>query len=232
MEMNGVIRSLYRCILKASRCYGEGASKRNLPAKREIERLNAVLRYQQLQVPSGGSMNQRLAVMYTQQMFRKNFHCNSKSVALFVEDAFAILKTLHKRGTSLQTFPFSSASEEITEGCKVEVESRFLEVRTGWYHYDYKVKVTNMTDKHLQIVSEHLNSVDENLDKKELAIGLYSALKTKNPALKAGDSFEFTKRFFCRTPLGSLSGSYLLFDVDSGEVSKARFAPILLSVDA
>jgi len=226
-----LVQTLYRSSLKTARLYGEGAQRRQLPAKKELEKMNSLLKHEKIVLRSG-MMTPELATTLVQQMFRQHAELtNPEQIGLAIEDAFVVLKRMQNKAEVLRIFPFRSFSEQITNGCKISARSQFLFERAGgWVFYEYAVKVTNLTeDKHLQLVTEELDTIDENVQKRKVKSALRSSIKTKIPILPPGESFEFSKKYPLRTRTGSISGKYLLLDTSSGQILEAQMAPFLLS---
>jgi len=158
---------------------------------------------------------------------------NPEQIGSLIDDAFSVLKKITTKAEVLRIFPLRCFSEQITNGCKIAARSQFLFERAGgWVFYQYAVKVTNLTeDKHLLLVTEDLEAIDENIQRKRVKYALGTFIKTKIPVLKPGESFEFSKRYPMQTRMGSISGTYLLLDTVTGQILEAQMAPFLLSDD-
>jgi uncharacterized protein affecting Mg2+/Co2+ transport len=228
MASKSLASTLYRAILSSAKRYGEGAQKRCLPAKKEMEGFNSVMKSLQLPIPTSGIMNSQIATHAVQSVFRSQPEAQE---AAYMADAFAVLRKLRQKEIVLNRFPNQTFSDCTTDGCKIESKSRYLwERANGWHFWDYTVKITNNTERSLQLFTEKLRTTDENLNERNLEFALIASLKTL-PVIKPGEQYEFTKRMMFRTKCGSLSGSYMLIDTEKGEALHAKMSPILLTAN-
>lgn len=118
----------------------------------------------------------------------------------------------------------------VTNGIKVEVESRFIPERSSTqeqqYFFAYRVKISNEGDGTAQLVSRHW--IITNADGEEQEVR-GPGVVGEQPVLKPGDTFEYTSFCPLTTAVGTMHGSYTMVTPD-GATFEAAIAPFTLAV--
>lgn len=120
-------------------------------------------------------------------------------------------------------------SSTVTRGVKVDVESEYVEERSnpdqGVYFFAYKVVITNVGDRPVQLISRHWIITNAE-GKKEEVRG--PGVVGETPKLAPGESFEYTSFCPLNTPFGMMHGTYQMVTQDGDEFD-AAIAPFTLS---
>ena len=124
--------------------------------------------------------------------------------------------------------PKVTSSEAITEGVRVEVAARYSEEhsspRQGRWFFLYTIRITNESDRTVQLISRHWVITDATEHVEEVrgpgVIG-------EQPVLGPGKTFEYTSGCPLATPFGSMEGSYQMVVV-GGEPFDATIDRFLL----
>jgi len=119
-----------------------------------------------------------------------------------------------------------SNSEATTQGIRVEVESRYSPERSrpGLWFFLYTVKISNLGDEAVQLISRHWIIRDAN-DRVDEVQG--DGVVGEQPVLEPGESYQYTSGCPLPTPFGSMLGSYQMVTAD-GEEFDAEIAEFLL----
>jgi ApaG protein len=100
-----------------------------------------------------------------------------------------------------------SGSEVVTQGIRVEVESRYSAHHSGpgvWF-FLYTIRISNDGAETAQLVSRHWIITDANGRVEEVQ---GPGVVGDQPVLQPGDSYEYTSGCPLPTPFGSMQGSY------------------------
>ncbi len=120
------------------------------------------------------------------------------------------------------------SSHATTRGIRVDVESRYVPERSspddGEWFFAYSVRVTNQSDRVVQLVSRHWVITDATGHVEEVK---GPGVVGEQPVLQIGESFEYTSACPLSTPVGSMHGTYQMITA-SGERFDARIAPFSL----
>jgi len=121
-----------------------------------------------------------------------------------------------------------SSSEAVTEGIRVEVESRYSPehsdpVLQQWF-FIYTVRISNEGDRTVQLLSRHWLIRDATGRVEEVR---GPGVVGEQPVLAPGEAFEYTSGCPLHTPYGSMEGSYQLVVEGGGRVD-ADIAPFEL----
>lgn len=123
-----------------------------------------------------------------------------------------------------------SVSISVTNGIKVEVESRFVPERSSaqeqQYFFAYRVRISNEGDGTAQLMSRHW--IITNADGEEQEVR-GPGVVGEQPVLKPGDTFEYTSFCPLTTAVGTMHGSYTMVTPD-GATFEAAIAPFTLAV--
>ncbi len=120
------------------------------------------------------------------------------------------------------------ASETVTRGVRVKVESSFLPARSspkrGRWVFSYTITIANEGTEPVQLLERHWIITDSDGDVQEVR---GPGVVGKQPKLDPGASFRYTS--FCPLPtsFGTMHGTYRMADA-SGGTFDARIAPFSL----
>jgi ApaG protein len=119
-----------------------------------------------------------------------------------------------------------SSSEATTQGIRVEVESRYSPERSrpGLWFFLYTVRISNLGDETVQLISRHWTIRDANGQVEEVQ---GAGVVGEQPVLEPGESYQYTSGCPLLTPFGSMLGSYQMVTAD-GEQFDAEVAEFLL----
>jgi ApaG protein len=120
-------------------------------------------------------------------------------------------------------------SEAITRGVAVTVRTFYVAERSDptqdYYFFAYRVRITNVGDEAVQLVSRHWIITDgENEVEEVKGPGVIG----ETPHLEPSQSFEYTSACPLRTPVGTMHGTYQMV-LSSGEGFDAEIAPFTLA---
>lgn len=100
-------------------------------------------------------------------------------------------------------------SVETTRGVRVEVESAYVPDRSspeqGYFFFAYQVRIENVGDDVVQLVTRHWIITDANGHVEEVK---GPGVVGETPVLAPGDSFTYTSACPLRTPVGAMHGTY------------------------
>jgi ApaG protein len=121
-------------------------------------------------------------------------------------------------------------SEATTRGVRVQVQSTYVPERSspreGHYFFAYRVRISNVGEETVQLVSRHwLISDGEGQVEHVQGPGVVG----EQPVLEPGESFEYTSFCPLHTPIGSMHGSYQMVTA-GGARFDAQIAPFSLAV--
>lgn len=121
-------------------------------------------------------------------------------------------------------------SEATTRGVRVQVQSFYVpdrsEPRQGQFFFAYRVRIANVGDETVQLVSRHWVITDGE-GRVEHVRG--PGVVGEQPVLGPGQSFEYTSFCPLATAIGSMHGSYQMVTA-SGARFDAEIAPFSLAV--
>ena len=116
-------------------------------------------------------------------------------------------------------------SDTLTEQIRVRTESFFVpeesDQRSGYYHFGYRIRITNEGDAPARLISRHWNITD-GLGRVEEVKGL--GVVGRQPRLAPGETHEYQSCCPLYTRYGTMQGTYhmrrddgSMFDVAIGE---------------
>lgn len=116
-------------------------------------------------------------------------------------------------------------STAVTEGVRIEVESRYLPERSApmmhRFVFAYRVRITNGSERTVQLVTRHWVVTHGDGEQEEVR---GPGVVGEQPVLAPGQAFEYTSGAILRTPNGSMHGTYQM-RVEGGEDFDAVIAP-------
>jgi ApaG protein len=121
-------------------------------------------------------------------------------------------------------------SEATTRGVRVQVHSAYVPERSSpresHYFFAYRVRVSNLGEETVQLVSRHWLITDgEGQVEHVQGPGVVG----EQPVLEPGESFEYTSFCPLHTPIGSMHGTYQMVSA-GGARFDAEIAPFSLAV--
>jgi ApaG protein len=103
--------------------------------------------------------------------------------------------------------------EAITHGIRIQVEPAYVRdqsnPRENYYYFSYKVRISNVSERRVQLLSRHWIITDA-YGKVEEVMG--PGVIGQQPTIKPGESFEYSSFCPLATPTGSMKGTYLMMD--------------------
>ncbi len=121
-------------------------------------------------------------------------------------------------------------SEAITKGVAVTVQSFYVaersDPRRDYYFFAYRVRIANVGDETVQLMSRHWIITDGE-DQVEEVKG--PGVIGEQPVLEPDQSFEYTSACPLKTPVGTMQGTYQMVR-SGGEGFDAEIAPFTLAV--
>ena len=117
-------------------------------------------------------------------------------------------------------------SEAVTNQIRVEVMSRHSpeNSRQGEWVFQYTVRITNLGDETVQLVSRHWIITDA-LEHTEEVVG--PGVVGEQPVLAPGESFKYSSWCPLKTPTGMMRGAYQMART-GGEQFDIEIAPFAL----
>jgi ApaG protein len=121
-------------------------------------------------------------------------------------------------------------SDTTTRGVRVQVQAAYVPERSspreGHYFFAYRIRVSNVGDDTVQLVSRHWVITDGN-GQVEHVRG--PGVVGEQPVLEPGQSFEYTSFCPLPTPIGSMHGTYQMATT-SGPPFDAEIGPFPLAM--
>lgn len=121
-------------------------------------------------------------------------------------------------------------SEAVTRGIRVEVESEYIsersEPREHYFFFAYHVRITNLGDENVQLLSREWIITDGD-GNTERVVG--PGVIGEQPRLQPGKVFEYSSFCPLRTNFGSMHGNYTM-KTEGGETFQAEIAPFTLAM--
>ena len=122
----------------------------------------------------------------------------------------------------------SQRSFAITRNIRVEVEARYVPERSApeedqWF-FSYAVKVENLGDEVVQLLSRHWIITDANGRVDEVQ---GAGVIGEQPVLRPGEAFHYASACPLPTPMGTMHGTYQMV-TDGGQQFDAKVAPFTL----
>ena len=119
-----------------------------------------------------------------------------------------------------------STSEAVTEGIRIEVDSRYSRQHsdTGQWFFLYTVRISNEGLQSVQLMSRHWVIRDATGNIQEVR---GAGVVGEQPIIEPGGAYEYTSGCPLSTPFGSMQGSYQLIR-DGGEPFDAEIAEFML----
>ena len=120
-------------------------------------------------------------------------------------------------------------SDTTTKGVRVLVQSIYVPNRSdpdqSYYFFAYRVQISNVSDRDVQLVSRHWIITDGDGEEEEVQ---GPGVDGEQPVLSPGQSFEYTSACPLNTPVGTMHGTYQMVTKDEG--FDAVIAPFTLAV--
>jgi ApaG protein len=114
------------------------------------------------------------------------------------------------------------ASEMVTNGIQVQAHSYYVPRRSApardLYYFGYKIRITNVGDERVKLISRHWVITDGDGHVEEVRGG---GVVGETPTLDPGETFEYESACPLRTPMGAMRGEYT-FTRDDGEHFEAE----------
>ncbi len=118
-------------------------------------------------------------------------------------------------------------SDTTTNGVRVEVRSYYVAERSrpyrGEWYFAYRVRISNVGQETVQVMSRHWIITDANGDVEEVR---GAGVVGEQPVIAVGESFEYTSACPLGTSFGAMQGSYQVvngegdpFDAEIGAFS-------------
>ncbi len=108
-------------------------------------------------------------------------------------------------------------AEALTNGVRVRVESSYYSERSdplrGQYFFLYTIRITNESDRTVQLQSRHWIITDAEGHTEEVQ---GPGVVGKQPILEPGGSFEYTSGCPLGSPFGAMRGTYQMVTSDGG----------------
>ena len=102
---------------------------------------------------------------------------------------------------------------EISEQVEVQAESFYLEEHSSTeenhYVYAYKIRIRNLGNLTVQLLSRHWIITDSNGEVSEVR---GDGVVGEQPVLNPGEDFEYTSGCHLKTEMGTMQGSYGMID--------------------
>ena len=100
-------------------------------------------------------------------------------------------------------------SDTVTNGVRVEVMSRHSKENSkpseGQWVFEYTVRITNLNEEAVQLISRHW-TITDSLGKVKEVKG--PGVVGQQPLLKTGESFQYSSWSRIDTPTGTMQGTY------------------------
>lgn len=124
--------------------------------------------------------------------------------------------------------PAGPLSDAITEGLRVEVMARHVPEQSrpqqGTWAFEYTVRITNLSELRVQLLSRHWIITDATDTVKEVR---GPGVVGKQPVLATGESFQYSSWCRLETPTGHMRGTYQMED-ERGRNFDIEIAPFAL----
>jgi ApaG protein len=121
-------------------------------------------------------------------------------------------------------------SDTTTRGVRIQVQPSYVPERSaprqGQYFFAYRVRITNVGDETVQLVSRHWVIADGE-GRVEHVRG--PGVVGEQPVLAPGRTFEYSSFCPLPTPIGSMHGTYQMVTADGAQFD-AEIAPFSLAV--
>eukprot|EP01127_Copromyxa_protea_P019314 TRINITY_DN6227_c0_g1_i1.p1 TRINITY_DN6227_c0_g1~~TRINITY_DN6227_c0_g1_i1.p1 ORF type:complete len:241 (-),score=19.61 TRINITY_DN6227_c0_g1_i1:110-796(-) len=137
---------------------------------------------------------------------------------------FELYKVLGRRLTALSKLVYTSSSETVTGDIYIgAVISCATSNATGEHIFFYTITIKNYSEsKTYQLLTRHWEISDSNGDMQTVD---GPGVVGKTPVLAPGQEHKYTSSASLKSPVGVMSGSYGMKDVQSGEEFKAIILP-------
>ncbi len=140
-------------------------------------------------------------------------------------------RLLSTRSGALRGFPTETVSETTTDSCKVRIESRLRSVDLDFQHpqflFEYHVQISNVsTDRPFVLVSRKLQF--ENWHGETITVE-GSGVIGQHPQVDPGGSHLYSSSVSLTTPLGAMSGTYQMVDLEQGRTLNSVIGRTLLN---
>ena len=142
--------------------------------------------------------------------FRLRSEDHSADEPTQLDEAFHALRVLNEQLARMEC-----SSDETTAEIRVEATSGFISANTNReYMFTYQIRVTNQSDRVLQLLGRHWEIRDE----EERVIASVPrgspGVVGQTPILRPGESFQYSSGTGLPTASGSMSGSFQMASVD------------------
>ncbi len=119
----------------------------------------------------------------------------------------------------------------ITNGVYITAESKFIPEQSSDKHatfvFAYQISIENQSSDAIQLLRRHWDIVDTYIDKKTVdgdgVIG-------KQPVLGPGESHSYASGAVIKTPMGKMSGHYIMLNLDTNEEFEVRIPEFSLQM--
>ena len=119
-------------------------------------------------------------------------------------------------------------SEAVTEGIRVEVESRYHPDRSdpggGQWFFSYTIRITNVGERTARLLNRHWIITDADGQTEEVR---GPGVVGQQPVLAPGQSFKYTSFCPLNTSFGTMHGTYEMA-TDDGRTFDVEIAPFAL----
>ncbi len=121
-------------------------------------------------------------------------------------------------------------SDATTNGVRIQVKALYIRERSepedDVYFFAYRVRISNVGDETVQLLSRHWIITDGDGETEEVK---GPGVVGETPVLDPGQAFEYTSFCPLPTPVGSMHGTYQFIDEEQ-EGFDAKIAPFTLAV--
>lgn len=121
-------------------------------------------------------------------------------------------------------------SDTTTDGVRIQIKSMYIPERSlvedAHFFFAYRVRITNVGEGIVQLVSRHWVITDADGATEEVR---GPGVVGEQPLLREGQSFEYTSFCPIKTPVGTMHGSFQMMG-EAEEVFDALITPFGLSV--
>ena len=122
----------------------------------------------------------------------------------------------------------STTSEAVTNGVRVEVESKYHPERSApfqqHFFFSYTIRVTNLGERRVKLISRHWIITDETGGVEHVK---GDGVVGEQPELGPGEAFQYTSFATIKTPNGTMRGTYQM-KPGNGEQFDVEIAPFAL----
>ncbi len=129
---------------------------------------------------------------------------------------------------SISIADLSPVSDVRTHNIRVEVIARYSvensRTQQGIWVFEYTIRISNWSDKKVQLISRHWIITDATDQVKEVK---GAGVVGKQPVLEPGEAFQYSSWCKLETPTGYMRGTYQM-EMPEGEAFDVEIAPFAL----